>query len=168
MNSKKRLMFILEEDYYYLTLKTIAILKALKCDKKCLVDYRKICLIYEVIKDPSNIDLINKSNLDIFESNKLLNIAYSAKMNSAIFKRIIFFLEKKNIIRLEKNIKQESIDVYLCDSEEVKFLISENLLKEDIIKVEKLQKEISRIRSVKFSTLNNNIFGKSDVVLWEG
>lgn len=34
MEYKKRMMFILEEDYYFITIKLLSILKASGCDKK--------------------------------------------------------------------------------------------------------------------------------------
>ena len=45
MDSKKRMMFILEEDYYFITIKILSILKALECDKKPFEDYRKLGII---------------------------------------------------------------------------------------------------------------------------
>ena len=48
MNSKKRMMFILEEDYYFITIKLLSILKALNCDIKPFEDYRKLGIIFEL------------------------------------------------------------------------------------------------------------------------
>ena len=41
MNNKKRMMFVFEEDYYYITMKIISILQYMNCINSKLVDYRK-------------------------------------------------------------------------------------------------------------------------------
>lgn len=45
MNSKKRMMFILEEDYYFITIKILSILIALECNIKPFEDYRRLAII---------------------------------------------------------------------------------------------------------------------------
>lgn len=69
MDNKKRMMFILEEDYYFITIKLLSILKALDCDKKPFEDYRKLGIVLEAIKSEENIiflqKLIHHSQLNI-------------------------------------------------------------------------------------------------------
>ena len=60
MDSKKRMMFILEEDYYFITIKILSILKALDCEKNPFQDYRKLGIIFEFIKNDENICFLKK------------------------------------------------------------------------------------------------------------
>lgn len=157
MDSKKRLMFILEDDYYYITLKVLAILKALDCDKKPFEDYRKIGIIFELIKNPSNLlffeKILNKVQLDIFDSERIIGISYNAKINAAVIKRVLFFLEKQNMINMNRSLKGDYIDVFLLNTLQIRQLIEENILSEDIEKVALLKRKIPRLRSIKISTL---------------
>jgi len=171
MDSKKRLMFILEDDYYYITLKVLAILKALDCNKKPFEDYRKIGIIFELIKSQSNLllleKIISKLQLDIFDSERIIGISCNAKMNSAVIKRVLFFLEKQNIINMNKSSKGDYIDVLLLDSCHINELIEENILDDDIEKVKLLKREIPRLRSIKNSTMCKKIFCTIEVMPWE-
>lgn len=74
MDSKKRMMFILEEDYYFITIKILSILKALECDKKPFEDYRKLGIIFEFIKNEDNMSFLEK--LLSYSSNDILKDYY--------------------------------------------------------------------------------------------
>ena len=171
MDSKKRLMFILEEDYYYITLKVLAILKALECEKRPFEDYRKIGIIFELIKNSTHINffekIINGNQLDIFDNEQVINISCNAKMNTAVIKRVLFFLEKQNMINMVKSTKRESIDVLLLKSEQLEVLVSDGVLNEDITQVNLIKKYIPRIKTLKIKTLRQKIFGSSEVTKWE-
>ena len=105
------MMFILEEDYYFITIKLLAILKALECDKKPFSDYRKLGLILELIKDDKNMKLfeklIGRNELDIFENERALKLFCDSKMDVSVIKRVLFFLEKKKIFLYKKIVNQE-------------------------------------------------------------
>ena len=76
MNSKKRMMFILEEDYYFITIKLLSILKALDCDIKPFEDYRKLGIIFEFVKSQENTEFLEKlinQKEDIAEIKKMNN-----------------------------------------------------------------------------------------------
>lgn len=171
MDSKKRLMFILEDDYYYITLKILAILKALDCDKKPFEDYRKLSLIFEFIRSDSNLLFLEKaitnSQLDIFDSERAISISCNAKMNSAVIKRVLFFLEKQYMINMKKSLKGDFIDVFLLDTPQLRELIAENILNEDLEKIALIKRCVPRVRSLKISTLRKKIFGTSEVAIWE-
>jgi hypothetical protein len=171
MDSKKRLMFILEEDYYYITLKVLAVLKALECEKKPFEDYRKIAIIFELIKNPFYINffekIINCNQLDILDNEQVVGISCNAKMNTAVLKRVLFFLEKQNMINMVKSLKGESIDILLLKSEQLEILLSDGVLNEDIIQVKLIKKYIPRIRTIKIKTLRQKLFGTSEVTKWE-
>lgn len=171
MNIKKRMMFVLEEDYYFITLKLIAILDGLGCKNKPFVDYRKLSLILEFIKDSKNIDLLNKAinklELNVFDNERLLKLFCDSNMNISVIKRVLFFLEKQNIVHLEKNNRFGCIDVNLLDYADVNNLLKEGIMDEDILRVLDFQRLINRIRSLKFETLQTKIFGFSEVSKWE-
>jgi hypothetical protein len=99
MNSKKRMMFILEEDYYFITIKILSILIALECDSKPFEDYRKLGIIFEFIKDNNNYfffqKLMKQDEQNIFDNEKAVRIFCDSKLAVAVIKRVLFFWKSK-------------------------------------------------------------------------
>ena len=136
MDSKKRMMFILEEDYYFITIKLLSILKALDCDKKPFEDYRKLGIVLEAIKSEENIIFLQKliyhSQLNIFDSDKAIKFFCDSRLNVSVIKRVLFFLEKQNMVELTRSIKNSNINVTLKESEAFNNLIEMKILDEDL------------------------------------
>jgi hypothetical protein len=170
MNSKKRMMFILEEDYYFITIKILSILKALECESKPFEDYRKLGIIFEFIKDDNNFaffqKLMKKNVQDIFDSEKAVKIFCDSKLDVAVIKRVLFFLEKQSIVELRKSLKNGSIDVLLLRNDTLDELIKDSILKYDVEKCVIIKQSIHRLRSLKIDTLQTKIFGYNEVTKW--
>jgi len=171
MDNKKRMMFILEEDYYYITIKILSILRALECDKKSFHDYRKLGIIFEFIKNDNNFRFLSKiltvEQNDLFDNEVKVKIYCDSKLNVAVFKRVLFFLEKQEMVKLEKNIKNSAINISLIESDSFKVLVEEKILEHDILKCIEIKKMIPRIRTLKLETLQEKIFGYSEGEKWE-
>lgn len=172
MDSKKRMMFNIDDDYYYITIKLIIILIQLDCFKNKFSDYRKLAYIILFIKSNESIKLFNKSvedydNLSIFEREQLISIYYKGCMYQPIIKRVLFFLEKKEIITLEKNNKFTCVDVKITRDKNIRNIFLSGEFDDDIEKVNILYKQFNRIRSVKYDTFIEQVFGDSEVSKWE-
>ncbi|MBU3101914.1 MULTISPECIES: hypothetical protein [Clostridium] len=171
MDSKKRMMFILEEDYYFITIKLLAIFKALECYKKPFSDYRKLGLIFEFIKDDRNMKLFRKlikqDELDIFENEKAVKLFCDSKMDVSIIKRVLFFLEKQEIVSLQKNIKSGNIDVMMLHNEKTEEIFMDDSIKKDVDAALELKKNIRGLKVLKIETLQTKILGYSEVTKWE-
>lgn len=170
MNSKKRMMFILEEDYYFITIKILSILKSLECDIKPFEDYRRLSIIFEFIKDDNKILLLQKliknEKQDIFDNEKAVKIFCDSKLDVAVIKRVLFFLEKQNMVELKKSIKNSGIDVLLLHNDAFEEVLREGILKEDLGKCIAVKRLIPRLRILKIDTLQTKIFGYSEVTKW--
>lgn len=170
MDNKKRIMFILEDDYYFITIKLLSILKALECEKKPFADYRKLGLIFEFIKNGNNLclfyRLINESSLDFFDTEKAVKIFCDSRLDIAVIKRVLFFLEKQQIVELQKNIKTGNIDVLLLKDDIINELLAQDVLKEDFQRAYELKKAIRGLRNLKLETLQTKTFGYSEVTKW--
>ena len=169
MNSKKRMMFILEEDYYFITIKLLSILKALDCDIKPFEDYRKLGIIFEFVKSQENTEflekLINQKEDNIFDNEKSIKIFCDSKLNVSVIKRVL--LEKQDMIEMRKNPKNSNIDILLKINDKLRSLIETGLLEEDISRCLTIKKLLPRIRSLKLSTLQEKVFGYNEVTKWE-
>jgi predicted lactoylglutathione lyase len=164
-------MFVLEDDYYFITIKLLSIFKALECDKKPFADYRKLGLIYELIKDLNNMRLFYRltgdENNNISDNEKALKISCDFRLDIAVIKRVLFFLEKQNIIELKKNIITGNIDVMLLKNEGLEELLRQDLFKEDIERAQEVKKAVRGLRNLKLETLQAKIFGNLEVAKWE-
>ena len=171
MDSKKRMMFILEEDYYFITIKILSVLKALECDKKPFEDYRKLGIIFEFVKSEDNINFLEKLICnrydDIFDSERAIKIFCDSRLCVAVIKRILFFLDKKEMIELIRSKKNSNIDVKLKNSAKLEELIDLGILDEDLKRCRKVKCLLPRIRSLKLETLQKKIFGYDEVSKWE-
>lgn len=97
MDDKKRIMFSIEDDYYFVTIKMLLILHRLDCYKSQFRDYRKLSILFEIIKNDENFNFIcrrvSEENLkmDLENVQKSMDIATSTKLNMPLIKRILFF-----------------------------------------------------------------------------
>ncbi len=171
MNSKKRMMFILEDDYYFITIKILSILKALECEIKPFEDYRKLGVIFEFIKDNNNFlllkKLMQKQECDIFDNEKLIKIFCDSKLDVSVIKRVLFFLEKQSLVSLIKNKKSGNIDVIFVPNNSFNELFTEGIFKDELEKCTFFKQSIPRVRNLKIETLQTKIFGYSEVEKWE-
>ncbi|MBQ4067741.1 MAG: hypothetical protein IJC76_00670 [Lachnospiraceae bacterium] len=171
MNSKKRMMFILEEDYYFITIKLLSVLVALECDKKNFEDYRKLGIIFEFVKSQENISffekLVSQKADSIFDNERAIKLFCDSKLNISVVKRVLFFLEKQGMVELQKSKKGGNIDVLLVVNKEIEGLIKGDILNEDIRRSLIVKKALPKIRSMKLSTLQDKIFGYNEVTKWD-
>ncbi len=172
MDNKKRMMFVLDEDYYFVTTKLLVILKSLGCYKSKFIDYRKLAFIIEFIKNDRSMELYKKSierinELTILERELLINIYYNGNVNQTIIKKVLFFLEKKELIKLEKNIKFNCVDTLLLKNKDLEDTISSEVFGDDMKKVKEIYTNFNRIKTIKYSSFIERIFGSSEVSKWQ-
>lgn len=170
MDSKKRMMFILEEDYYYITIKILAILVTLKCDKTPFSDYRKLGILLELIKENNMVlfrKIVSNKELDIVESEKALKLFCNSKIDISVIKRVLFFLEKQKIIILMKNVKTGNIDITLEKNSDIYDIYKQENMKKDIDAIKEIKKNIRGIKILKLETLQTKIWGYSEGSKWE-
>ncbi len=171
MDSKKRMMFILEEDYYFITVKILSILQALDCEKKPFEDYRKLGIIFEFIKSEENMifleKLFNKKTDNLIDNERAIKIFCDSRLDVTVIKRVLFFLEKQDIVELSRNKKNNNIDVLLKDKAEFNELIEMGILSEDMQRCKRVKSLFPRVRSLKLETLQKKIFGYDEVSKWE-
>lgn len=172
MDDRKRMMFILEEDYYYVTLKIVSILIALDCDKKILKDYRKLSILLEIIKNKKNYNLIfnkilneKEVKLNKIDTEKVIQIFCNSKFNEPKIKRVLFFLEKNDIIELIRDSKKPLINVRLKNKEVFKEIFKDGYLTDDIERCKNISKKIPRLNYLLLESLYKKI-DEIEVLKW--
>lgn len=171
MDDKKRMMFILEEDYYFITIKILSILKALGCDKKPFEDYRKLGIIFEFVKNKDNIEFLKKlieyKEKDIFDNEKVVRLFCDSRLDVSVIKRVLFFLEKQGMIELTRSKRNSNINVMLIETEDLKNLINQGVFNKDLEHCGMVKKLIPQVKRIKLETLQKKVFGYDEVSKWE-
>ena len=153
--AKKRMMFVQNDDYNFLSYITILILQYFSCTKKktVFVDYRKIAFIANIIfyknKDDWN------------------QIYYSSQTTLKSLFSIIQLLEKKGILNLESNEKLKTIDLWLNKYSIGDTFSEGNLFKYELDEIKKIHSDISRTRTLKLKTFLDRVFEQHGVTVWE-
>ncbi len=173
MDNKKRLMFSLQDDYYYITLKILLIMKCYDCYSKPFVDYRKLSILFEIIKDEKTNHFIEKllvndaPKVDLFDNDRIIDIVCNSKLSVPVIKRILLFLESKGIIELTKNSKKNTIDIKLVKDNDIYELLESGRFDEDRARIQIIKTHIPNARYIKFTTLKVKLFGKHEVIKWD-
>lgn len=97
--------------------------------------------------------LMNQKASNIFDSERTIKLFCDSKLSVSVIKRVLFFLEKQDIIEMKKSQKNGNIDILLKANDELESLLETGLLKEDISRCSIIKKYIPKIRSLKLSTL---------------
>lgn len=171
MDNKKRMMFVLDEDYYYVTLKILSILYFISGFNKKFVDYKKISFIIEFCKSDYRLKLYEKAlsnrNMDILEHEELTAIYCNANLNDSMIQRVLYFLEKQSIIHMTKNDRFSCINLELVKSVELKSIFDSNILASEYKNINIIKYNMTRIASYKFDTFISKIYSKNEVEKWE-
>jgi len=61
--------------------------------------------------------LLNNKELDLFDNERAIKIFCESKLDVSVIKRVLFFLEKQEMLELNRNIKNSNINVTLKKDE---------------------------------------------------
>ncbi|WP_078393437.1 hypothetical protein [Shouchella patagoniensis] len=167
---KKRIMFSKDSDYYFITYNSLLILDNLKCyeNKSNFCDYRKLIFILPFISEKNLLKLaIKQTPLRNEELRILEDIYINAKLREPLLKSILFSMEKKGLIILEKNKSRKSIDVRLRTN-----VLSENYLNSSLFNIEtnnlnNFKSKYKRLNVINLESLIDKLFKKNGVMIWD-
>lgn len=168
---KRRLMFIKEEDYNFLTYNILIILNSLRCIEKerVLKDHRKLSFLIDFVSDKRLLDILE---INIHKESKLINISDREYLNqsytNAIFRiktvnQLIFTLSNEGIVFIKDN-KLEKLDISL-----VKNGVADDFFKSEIFNIERsnmnrLKSLIKRITIIDITTLLQQLYYNNGVL----
>lgn len=168
--AKRRLMFSVAEDSYFLTYNIILILGILQCiEKHYLKDSKKIALLVTIIEKKENIRVVrkvlNNSKIDNYDKKILYDMFYNSKLKGRSVISIIFSLDKKGIIKVKKN--RKTIDIALAQDNIYKKIISEKMFEEDFEIYKEIFSKVKQIKSIVADTFTDIIFGGIKEEVWD-
>lgn len=167
---KKRLMFCVTEDSYFLTYNIILILGLMECfNDKYFKDCNKITLLVTIIEKHQNISVTEKiledKYINKYDKKVLFDMYYNSKLKSRSVISIIFSLHKKGIINVRKSGK--TIDISLKNKKIYEKFSNESFFQDDIKVYEYIFMNVSRIKSIICHTFNNIIFDAIKEDVWD-
>jgi hypothetical protein len=167
---KKRLMFSVAEDSYFLTYNIILILSLLQCTNKVyLKDSNKIALLVTIIEKSQNIEVTKKvlkdEIINNYDKNVLFDMYYNSKLRMRSVISILFSLDKKGIINVRKSGK--TLDISLVNSNIYKNFIDKKLFEDDIKVYQDIFLNVSKIKNIVSDTFNSMIFKSIKEDIWD-
>ena len=169
---RKRLMYVTQEDFYFLTYNWLLTLEALGCvsEKKEFRDVRKLAFLVDFVSDRHLTVAVADSATGAKISatdRKLLANAYSrARDRLPQLNRVLFAAERRGLIALFPNEKDRVVNTYLkLDS------LPPGFLQSDLFTSERRNLEIlglhqRRLRTGSLNIFLENIFRQNGVVTW--
>lgn len=167
---RRRLMFSVAEDSYFLTYNIILILGMLKCtNNSYLKDSNKIALLVTIIEKTQNIEVIKKvlknEQINNYDKNVLFDMYYNSKLRMRSVISIIFSLDKKGIINVRKSGK--TIDISLVNNNIYINFIDKRLFEDDVKVYKDIFSNVGKIKQIISSTLNSMIFKSIKEDVWD-
>lgn len=169
-NNKKRIMYIKSNDYYYLSYNVILILYVMQCfnPKKFFQDYRKLFFISDFISDSKLLSILKKDTSSLNVSDKqLLSRVYSNGLTSRNqINQVLYLLERKDIVVLEKNDNWKTYDVSLNLENIDKTFFSRDVFMNEMKNIHEFKSYFHGLSSIKYETMLSKIFNENGVSVW--
>lgn len=173
LDIKKRLMFVKGEDFYFLTYNSIILLHLLGCycgDRK-FIDYRKLAFLIDFVADYNLTKIVRQNGSDKTAlragDRELLMRTYSTGMlRLNLMIRLLFTLEKKGFVTLERNQNSSVVDVCLNNTKLVTDLLDESLFRIEIENVLHLKKRLLRLNNLSLETMLKRLFDDYGISRW--
>lgn len=169
-NIKKRIMFNKDSDYYFIAYNTILILDNLNCyeGKSNFIDYRKLIYILPLISNEYLLKSSLKNGpLSEHQINMLEDVFINAKLREPILKSILFTLEKKGLLILEKNNSRKCIDVRLVPNSITKEFLNSETFKIEYENINSFKKYYKRLNHIGIDNLIEKLFREKGVIIWD-
>lgn len=163
-------MFHKDSDYYFVAYNSILILDILNCyeGESTFYDYRKLIYILPFIANDNLTRLSTKNKKGNERELKLLEDIYiNGKLRESILKSILFTLEKKGYLKLEKDNKRKCITVQL-----IKNTLSREYLDSELFQLERenimrFKRYYQRLSFIGLESLIEKLFKEKGVIIWD-
>lgn len=169
-SNNRRLNFISGEDFYFLAYSILLALHLLGGTARRIRDHRKISFLVQFLADDRLIGIIERTaekGVGNPVDRELLFSSYTkAELQKREVFKILFALEKRGFVGLERTDMAEVVDVTLIrDNLPKGFLESESFAKEKS-NAAKLKKLLPRLASSSFEALINRLYRERGVKAW--
>lgn len=170
-DAKKRLMFLTEEDFYFLSYNCLLLLAHLKSKSadEAFHDIRKLSYLIEFVSNSYLAKIISEKSENSYlsprDKSELAKVYKKARDRLPMMNRLLHSMEKKGILSLVPNREKNTIDAFLVEQSLPKGFISAELFKSERNNLAGITKG-RRIRTCSLNALLESIFRKNGVATW--
>jgi len=167
---KKSLMYLSGEDFYVFCYAVLIVLDYLNCkDGRYFKDYRKLAFLIEFIKDEKLNYIITNTHdksLNTIDREYLFS-SYSAGLGrrSEILK-LLFTLEKKNYVVLDKGNTRRLVDVSLNKEAVPIEFFNKEIFSQEYHNIDVFTKCVKKLSELKLDTMLDRIYVRNGISTW--
>jgi len=159
--AKKRMMFIQNEDYNFLTYNLLILLNELDCtsEKKKFRDFRRIAYLIEFIS--------TTAELEDYEKYELSSIYLRAQLKKKLLSHLLITLKTKGYLDITLNSTHNTLDIWIEKNKIPKEFFNKKYFSNEVLNIKKIRKytKITKVSTLK--KLIEDIFTKQGVSTWE-
>lgn len=169
---KKRIMFIKNEDYYFLLYNILICLKFFQCfnEKKVFHDARKLSSIIYFMSSYEYTNIFCRSlkarKISNYEKSILTDVYSKSKIIINDVYKILFTLSKRNDLCLVKG-KNNNLDIYIKENKILDDFFETSLFDEELSNLVLIKQSMNRFRTLKYETYIDKVFKSNGVGLWD-
>lgn len=169
ISTKKRLMYLSGEDFYFYCYSVFVILDSLGCrDGKFFRDYRKLAFLTDIINDDKTVYVVSNSsggNLNPKDYECLLDSYSNGLTRRSEILKLLFVLEKKGYVSLTRG-KAQEINVTLSKDNFPNDFLKSNVFDSECKNIKNISKKVGRLASLTLDTMLNKIYVENGVRTW--
>ncbi len=167
IEAKKRMMFIKGEDFYFLTYLIFIILDGYNCyGESYFKDYRKFSYIIDFVSDRRICRILGKNKINEIEKNILFETYTNSVVRERLVRRILFSLEKRGYINLQRKKNSKTIDISIKKADEINALLNDDLFVSEIDNLNLFKSYVKRVGPMTSDRLVSEIYEKRGVSSW--
>lgn len=167
-STKRRMMFVPGEDFYFLTYILLVLLNELnaKTEERSLSDSRKLAYLADFISGDSDLLLATSKSKLSSSGRARLSILYDrASARKIAAERLIEAICKHGLIKINR--ESGSVDkLYLVQSKKTEVLLSNLMYRKEVDRIKKLRKVLPMLRTMSLDTIKQRLFGDRGVLTW--
>ena len=169
-STKKKLMYLSGEDFYFFCYSIFIILDSLQCvNGSIFKDYRKLAFLINIINDEKLIYIISKvgdAQLNPVDIEHLFSSYSSALIKRGEILKLLFTLENRGYLTLEKGTEDTVIDLSLNKEILPVDFFDKEMFSAEYRNTQIIRRCIPRLKVLKLETMLTRIYEKNGVKTW--
>ena len=168
--NRRRLSFISSEDFYFLAYSILLVLELLGGSSRRIKDHRKITFLVQFITDERLLSILSRTTARTVANPVDRELLFNSFTNAELHKRevfkILFSLERRGLVEIQRTPTAEIIDVGLVSDGLPAGFFSSNNFDNERKNAEQLKRIIPRLSMLTFETLIERLYKDRGVRVW--
>jgi len=169
-SARKQIMFVKNNDYYFIVYNILVILYCLKCStmSRLFKDWRKLQFLIPIVSDSRYIALLSSQASKMLPKDKqLLSRLYSSGVTTkSQISQVLYLLESNGIISIYKDSKHNTYDVQLIKTSIAEDFFSRDVFFNEMSNISRFIELNKQARTMKYETFLGKLFTDNGIILW--